>query len=254
MTFIRRTIVTLRSGLIGLLGCLFIGLFLTTASGQTMSNKDYIIKMQDINTVSGLTGGTNYKPRPTSGEISSDVLKGVNFKVRTGFENIASHLPFSVTLSSDLIDFGILSPTNPIIRTVDLRMHNLPLHGYSVIAFEDHPLRKSPDASGEFIPDTTCDNGGCSQENAGEWTNTLTYGFGYRCDNVTGVDCSNSFSNSNFYKHLPDISNGQSSQSVMSGIRAKNKETRISYKVNISGNQAQGIYSNIITYIAIPNF
>lgn len=261
MTFIRGPIVILHSGLIVLLGYLFIGLFLTTAWAQTMSNKDYIIKMQNLNTVSGVTADTNYKLRSTSGEISSDVSKAVNFKVRTGFGNIVSHLPFSVSLSSDLIDFGTLSPTNPIIRTVNLSVRNPPPYGYSVIASEDHPLKISPSAEsdsasgdGQFIPDTTCDNGACSQENAGEWINALTYGFGYRCDNVTGVDCDSPFSKPNFYKHLADISNAQSPQSAMAGIGSKNREIRLSYKVNIAGTQAEGFYSNIITYIAIPNF
>lgn len=239
---------------IGLFAYLFIGLFLPTASGQAMSNKDYILKTQGLNAVSGVTSNVDYQLRSTVGELSSEVSEGVNFKVRTGFENIASTLPFSVSLSSDLIDFGLLSPTNPIIRTVDLSVYSLSTSGYSIIASQDHPLQMNPNASGANIPNTTCDNGECSHENAQEWANTLTYGFGYRCDNVTGADCDSSFLKPNFYKHFADGSNTQPPQSVMSGIGSKNKDVRISYKVNISGNQAQGTYANIITYIAVPNF
>ena len=225
-----------------------------TAHAQTMSNKDYILKTEGLNTVSGVTSSGDYKLRSTVGDLSPAVSEGVNFKVRTGFEKIASTLPFSVSLSSNLVDFGTLSPTNPILRTLTLSVYSLSAYGYSVIASEDHPLQISPDASGANIPDTTCDNGECSHDQAQEWINTLTYGFGYRCDNVTGFDCDSSFSNTNFYKHFADISNGQSSQSVMAGIGSKNKDVRLSYKVNISGNQAQGVYTNIITYIAVPNF
>ncbi len=236
---------------IGLFVYLFIGLFFPPpAWGQTMSNQNYIIKTQGLNTISGVTSSTDYKLRSTVGELSPIVSEGVNFKVRSGFENIVSALPFSVSLSSDLVDFGALSPTNPIIRTVDLSVYSLSLYGYSVLASEDHPLRSEK----ESIPDTTCDNGECNQENSGQWTNTLTYGFGYRCDNTTGIDCDNSFSNSNFFKHFADISAGLSPQSVMLGIGSKNKDVRLSYKVNISGNQAQGTYTNIVTYIAVPNF
>ena len=222
----------------------------TPASAQTMSNKDYIIKMQGFNTISGTTTSTDYNVRSTVGELSPVVSEGVNFKVRTGFENVASVLPFSVSLSSDLIDFGSLSPTNPIVRTVDLGVYSLSTSGYSVIVSEDHPLKSNK----TNIPDTTCDNGECSQAKAGVWINSLTYGFGYRCDNVTGLDCDNSFSKPNFYKHFADISNAQSPQPMMAGIGSKNKDVRLSYKVNISGNQAQGTYTNIITYIAVPNF
>jgi len=237
---------------IGLFVYLFIGLFLPRAAGQTMSNKDYILKTQGFNAILGTTEGADYKVIPR--DISPVVSERVNSKVRTGFENIASILPFSVSLSSDTIDFGTLSPTNPIVRTVDLAVRNVPSYGYSVKAFENHPLKMTPDKSGSNITDVTCDNGECSHENAGEWTNTLTYGFGYRCDNVTGFDCNSSFSKSNFYKHFPDTSNSTSPQSVISGIGSKNKDVRLSYKVNISGNQAQGVYNNIITYIAVPNF
>lgn len=225
------------------------------AAAQTMSNKEYILKTQSLNSVSGVTSNEDYQLRSSSGELGTEGAEGVNFKVRTGFENAQSTLPFSVSLSSDVIDFGSLSPTNSIVRTVDLGVYSLGTLGYSVIAFENHPLQSDPSTgSGQVIPDTTCDNGDCSSEKAGIWINTLTYGFGYRCDNITGTDCDKSFSNPKFYKHFADNSNGQSPQSLMSGIGSKNKDIRMSYKVNIGGNQAQGIYSNIITYIAIPNF
>ncbi|MBI2613463.1 MAG: hypothetical protein HYW62_01725 [Candidatus Levybacteria bacterium] len=235
---------------IGLFVYLFIGLFLPTASAQTMSNKDYKVKMQGFNSISGTTTNTDYKVRSTVGDLSPVVSEGVNFKIRSGIENIDSTLAFSISLSSDLIDFGSLSPTNPIVRTANLNIYSLPAYGYSVLAFENHPLQ----SENTTIPNTTCDDGQCSEENAREWTNTLTYGLGYRCDNVIGFDCNSSFAKPNFYKHFADHSNGQSEQSMMSGIGSKNKDVRISYKVNIPGNQAEGIYTNIITYIAVPNF
>lgn len=239
---------------IGLFAYLFIALFLPTAGAQTMSNEDYIIKMQGFNTISGTTANTDYSIRSTAGDLSPVVSEGVNFKVRTGFENVASALPFSVSLSSAAIDFGALSPTNPIVRTVDLSIYSLSTFGYSVIASQNHPLQMNSPTGGANIPDTACDNGECSHEKAGVWINTLTYGFGYRCDNIIGADCDSSFSKPNFYKHFADISNAQSPQSVMAGIGSKNKDVRISYKVNISGNQEAGIYTNIITFIAVPNF
>lgn len=234
--------------------CLFIGLLARSAVAQTMSNKDYIIKIQGFNTVSGVTTG-DYKLRSTAGEFSPGVYEGVDFKVKSGFENIASNLPFSASLSSDIIDFGTLKPTNPAVRNLTLSVYSLSLYGYSVIASEDHPLRNdSESAEGQIIPDTTCDNGQCNHENEGLWINTLTYGFGYRCDNVTGKHCNSSFSNSNFYKHFADTSTSASPQSVMSGIGSTNKDVKLSYKVNISSTYPAGIYSNIITFVAVPNF
>lgn len=232
----------------------FLFLSLRSASAQTMSNDNYIIKMQGFNAISGETSGENYKLRSTVGDLSPVVSEGVNFKVRTGFENLASNLPFSILLSSNLVDFGVLSPTNPIIRTVDLGINSLTVYGYSVLVFENEPLSTIPPSDKLIIPDTTCDFGACSTENAAQWTNTLTYGFGYRCNNITGADCDSSFAKPNFYKHFPDITNNDDPQSLMTGIGSNNKLIRISYKVNIPGTQTQGTYNNVITYIAVPSF
>lgn len=245
--------IILHFGLIGL-GCLFIGLFLPHAKAQTMSNDNYIIKMQDFNAVSGITTGKDYQLRSTAGSLNQTTSEGINFKVKTGIENLTSILPFSILLSSSITDFGILSPTNPIIRTIDLSVNSLTTYGYSVIVSENESLTATLMTNKMFIPDTTCDNGECGTENASEWTNMLTYGFGYRCDNITGANCDNSFTKVNFYKHFPNIQNNDDPQSVMAGVDSNNKQVRISYKVNISGTQTQGTYRNIITYIGVPNF
>ncbi len=228
---------------------IFVFLLLTTplVRAQTMSNNDYIIKTEDLNIASPLfIQNYNSKPVPSDPSVS----EGVNFKVKSGFDNAASSLAFPVSLSSDIVDFGSLIPTNPIIRTVDLGIYNPSDSGYSVIASENNPLKSDK----TIIPDTTCDNGQCNEENSGEWTNALTYGSGYRCDNLIGADCDSSFLSPNFYRHFADASNSQTPQVVMAGIGSQKSTGRLSYKVNISGNQAQGIYTNVITFIAVPNF
>lgn len=244
----------LHSVLIGLFVDLFIGLFLRTVSAQTMSNNDYIIKMEGFNTSSSVAESNDFKINSSVGGLSPITSEGVNYKIKTGFESSTPPLPFSISLSSDIIDFGILTPTNPVIRTVNLAINSPSVYGYSVIVFENQALTTLPPASKILIPDTTCDNGRCDAQNAAEWINTLTYGFGYRCDNITGADCDIGFKGVNFYKHFPNVENNDSLQSTMAGFGSKKKEARISYKVNISGTQAEGIYNNIITFIAVPNF
>src|SRR3989344_1742077 len=227
--------IILHSSLIGLLGYLFIGLFLSIANGQSMSNNDYIIKTENLDTA------------PNTHPVRNNEVKPSMQKPK---EHIPSSAPFSVALSSDIVDFGALSPTNPIIRTVDLTVSNIPSYGYSVLAFENNALKNSK----AFIPNATCDDGQCNQENGTAWTNVLTYGFGYRCDNLIGNDCDASFFKPNFYKHFSDNSASQYPQSIISGMGSGNRSVRLSYKVNISGTQTQGVYNNIITYIAVPNF
>lgn len=231
----------------------FLFLNLSRAAGQTMSNQNYIIQTEKIDTASDATANADYNS-PAAGKSNSNISEGVNFKIKKGFENLAPAVPFSISLSSDIVDFGALSPTNPIIRTADLSVSSKAAYGYSVIVFENEPLTTIFLNDKAFIPDTTCDNGGCDTQNASEWINTLTYGFGYRCDNLNGADCDSSFTSSNSYKHFPDIANNDDPQSIMAGIGSNNKTARISYKINISGTQPQGNYNNVVTYIAIPNF
>jgi hypothetical protein len=232
----------------------FLFLNLRPAQALTMSNNNFIIKMQGFSAVSSTTEDENDNPKSTAGDLDLGASEGVNFKAKAGFENLTTTPPFSISLSSDVVDFGILSPTNPIIRTVDLYIYNATVYGYSALVFEDKPLTSATSSGKIFIPDTTCDNGNCGTENADEWANSLTYGFGYRCDNLTGTDCDSSFFKPNYFKRFPDILNNDDLQSIMSGVGSTDKKARISYKVNVSQAQSQDIYNNIITYIAIPNF
>lgn len=240
---------------------LFLFFRIPFAHAETMSNQNYVIKTQELETTSGNTTSEGNSPKSTAENLNSSVSEGVNFKIRRGFENLAPASPFSVSLSTDIIDFGALTPTNPIVRTLDLDINSGTIYGYSILVFENQSLTIIPPAelnptatSKAIIPDTTCDNGQCSIENASEWSNALTYGFGYRCDNLIGADCDSSFIKNGYYKHFPNIASNDDPLSIMSGIGANGKKVRISYRVNIPGTQSQGIYSNIITYIAVPNF
>lgn len=220
----------------------------------TMSDGNNVITTKGLNVASGFTENEDYKLRSATDDSNAEILEGVNFKIKKGFENLKSIPPFSISLSSGIIDFGILSPTNPIVRTVDLATQSSAVYGYSVLVSENKSLASTPPSSRVFIPDTTCDKGECGVYNASAWINALTYGFGYRCDNLAGVDCDNSFVKANSYKRFPNIANNDDPISIMAGIGSNDSKVRISYKVNISGNQTQDTYSNVITYIAVPNF
>ena len=92
-----------------------------------------------------------------------------------------------------------------------------------------------------------------TQTTAAAWVNPLTYGFGYRCDNVSGSDCSAGFANSDYYKQFANRSKGETPQVVMSSLNVgRSRQGEITYKVNISATQLAGQYQNIIMYIATP--
>lgn len=236
--------------LIGLFVYLLIGLLPTKSAAETMRNDWYILKMGNFNMAAGKPTGAGGKVSFTMGQIGPGLYTGANYKVRAGFQYIYTLYPFSFTISQTSIDFGTISPANPVIRTNILTVNNQSAGGYIVTSSENHPMLVP--SSGSMIPNTTCDNGLCSPSSATAWTSSLTYGFGYRCDNVSGTDCVTDFSTSTFYK---PFSASPSATTVMNGVNAgKNKQSQITYKVNVSATQPAGAYSNLVTYIATPTF
>jgi hypothetical protein len=150
-----------------------------------------------------------------------------------------------------LIDYGELSATTPVSRTTTLSVSS-PEKGYEVFGSEDHPLLSSTNVA---IPDTSCDNGACSEITESVWADTLTYGFGYRCDNRNGQNCPNEFSEIDGYKQFASLSSNELPQTLMVSHKpGNNNQVKITYKLNISGTQAAGAYKNTITYIATPGF
>jgi hypothetical protein len=233
---------------------LFICLFSQPASAQItngiMSNEQYIIQMGNFNMASGRPTGSNYALLYTAGQTGPGLYSGPNYKVKSGFEYIFPIIPFSFSISNTYIDFGSLTATNPVTRTNILTVSNGSAHGYQVTASENHALLIP--AYGAFIPDTACDGGLCDPSTPAAWTSTLAYGFGYRCDNVSQADCATGFSDATYYK---PFAASPSAQIVMQGANVgKNKQCQITYKVNISGSQQAGTYTNTIMYIATPTF
>lgn len=223
------------------------------AEGETMSNPDYILRSGNLNMSAGESSNTNYKTSFTAGQTSPGLYEGQNYIAKMGFQYLGSGKTFSFSISETLIDFGILSPTNPVTRINILSVNNTSTPGYSVTASENHPLRSQ--ASGATIPDTTCDNGNCSEINSRLWINTLTYGFGYRCDPVSATNyCSLSFSQIDYFRQFADSSNSETAQVVFSNSSGSNQQAKITYKINISGSQQTGIYNNNLIYIATPSF
>jgi hypothetical protein len=159
---------------------------------------------------------------------------------------------FLLSLSPLIIDYGEITPTNPILRTSAIEVINTAVTTYTVFSRENHPLRTVNRAE---IPDTTCDNGTCSELNASPWTNTLSFGFGYRCDNLNGNDCDGKFEPENIFKQFADSSRNKTWTGIMHGTSSSMpKQTQITYKVNTAASQANGVYTNSISYILIPGY
>lgn len=219
------------------------------ASAQTMSNSNYILQMGNLNSFSGRGTGSGNTLTFTGGQTGAGLFTGPNYKVKLGFQYIYP-FAFRFSISSIFIDFGIISPTIPVTRSHQLTVTNHSAYGYQVTVSQDHNLRV--DSSGNEIPPTTCDGGSCTPTTAAAWTSSLSYGFGYRCDNVSGTDCDSQFSTSTFYK--PFIASPSAVVVMSSTNVGTNRKSNVTYKVNVSGSQAAGLYKNIINYIATPTF
>lgn len=242
------TLIFLSSNLV-----LFILFFTQSIFAQaSMSNGSYIIRWPNLNSFAGKPSNSQYSLNITGGQTAPGLYSGSNYKVRAGFQYIKSIIPFSFTISSAFIDFGPITPGAPLTRTSNLTISNGSAYGYTVLVNENHPLRVN--STGASIPDTTCDSGTCNEATASTWTSLTTFGFGYRCDNITGADCNPDFSNVNNYKQFASSESAELIQPVMRGVNVgRGIQSQVTYKVNVSSAQPAGTYQNVITYIAIPS-
>lgn len=233
-----------------LVALVLIGSIPAKARALTMSNADYIIEMGNLNSFAGNKSGSGFKLLDTGGQLAPGLFSGTNYKVRSGFEYIKSIIPFSFQISSLEISFGTLDPTSPVTRTNFLTISNGSALGYQVTAQENHALLQP--SNGKFIPDTTCDDGLCTTTTATQWNGSLTYGFGYNCENISGTDCASGFTDNTYFKQFAA---SPSAVAVMSSTNVgRGRKVQITYKVNVSATQEAGTYTNQIQYIATPTF
>ncbi len=159
---------------------------------------------------------------------------------------------FRFSINPLLITYDQFTPTNPIIRENTISFYNTSSVSYYIFAEVDGSLR---DKSGNFIPDTACDNGACTEYVAAIWNNTLTYGFGYRCIDIEGISCIEDFKADGYFKQFANIGAKENSSILAKGITSnKANKMKIHYKVNTAASQPESIYSNIITFTALPGY
>ena len=206
---------------------------------QNASNNSYTIQGGDIE--------QKTQSSDKSSDKTTNTYFGENYQVTTGFEDIEDSHPFSFSVSNNLVDYGPLTATNPVSRTTDLIISKGSSRGYSVFAFANRELS---DVNNDSIPDTTCDNGTCSETSSGVWSGNLSFGFGYRCE-IEASPCSKDFLIENSFKQFANDSKSEAYEAIINSFDSR--KAKIEYKVNISNNQAKNSYSNSITFIAIPN-
>lgn len=217
-----------------------------TSLAAVSTGEDYSIEFEDINTA---------LPEPTTAPriIPQAPLPTTFIPQNTPppYTITAKNDSFSIRIEQTIMDFGALTATNPVTRTSDISF-STPTHGAQIFAYANHPLMNTERIT---IPDTTCDTGTCTQSIPSVWENDLTYGLGFRCESQDTEVCGRDFSASNSFKQFSDTSAKESPMPIILNNQSKRSTTaRLIYKVNISGTQPVGGYSNRVTYLAIPNF
>ncbi|MCM8816616.1 MAG: hypothetical protein NC913_03795 [Candidatus Omnitrophica bacterium] len=240
----------LNTFIISLIISTFTTLFPSLILGQARVESDnFRIEFPNLNSGAGLPTSTNYKLDSTIGQTAPGLYSSTGYKLKAGFQYIHSIIPFSFSISDIRVDFGSIIPSTFFTHQSTITVSSGGAGGYQVKASENHPLQNF---SGNIIPDTTCDNSLCNQDQAQQWTQTNKYGFGF---NMTGDDIPSDFINSNYFRQFSDKSLGETESTIMSATNVgKSRQATITYKINISPIQEPGNYQNIITFFALPTY
>lgn len=219
-----------------------------------MKSEDYEIQMPNLNFSSGNISSTNFKMGFTGGQLAPGPYSSTGFRLLAGFWYLKTIIPFTFTISNQMVDFGVLSSGTPATGTTTLTVSAGGAGGYQVTAQENHQLTVY--STGSLIPDTTGDSGNITQSNAGTWLQNTTYGFGYT---MYGSSVPTPFPTAapagDQYKQFSDFSKNETPEVIMTSARVTKSQTAVvTYKVNISALQPAGQYHNVITYIATPGY
>ena len=236
---------------IGIIGVMMLGLINFKVWALTLESASYKLQMGNFNTSAGQSQSTSFKLDQTTGQIAPGKYSGTNYIVKSGFQYIHSIIPFSFSVSKTSIDFGVLTAGVPKTDSLVLTISNGSAYGYEVLVKEDHPLR-NPQTNDE-IPDTSCDpSTPCSEYDANVWSSNSAYGFGY---NMSGDDVDTTdFVDATYYRPFPSLEAGEDGAVVMSSsLVGNNRQATMTVKVNISGTQAAGYYTNQLIFIAVPS-
>lgn len=215
---------------------------------ETMQSNSYILRQGNLNMTSGLKSSSSYSLTDTVGQTAAEFFSSNGYHVKAGFQYMYTLYDFSFSISNLAIALGTLTPNTFATGSHTLTV-TTPGQGYSVTAYEVNRLQNASNPL-DFIADTTCNSGSCTDSSAGVWTTATNNGFGY---NVTGDDKASDFTDSTYFRPFPDISLGDTPAVVMTSSNSgKNRTSTVTYQVSIPGSQAAGEYATQIVYIATP--
>jgi hypothetical protein len=226
----------------------------STVFAERLESDSFIIQFGNFNVTSGEKSSTSYNVTDTVGQTGAGPFGAYgssDYFVGSGFQYIYQIDTFAFSISDVAIDLGTLTSgahnTDSNVLTITTRGAG----GYTVYAYEQHPLRLSSNDT-TIIPDTTCNAGTCNETTAQPWTNTAIAGFGF---NASGSTVPADFVNSTYFRQFANQAAAETMQPVMSSTNLGQSDTAtITYKAGIAGNQTAGDYATGIVYVAVPGF
>lgn len=220
------------------------------AQAEELRSDSYIIQFGNFNVTSGEKSSASYNVTDTVGQTAAGPFSSASYFAGSGFQYIYPITTFSFSISDVDIDLGTLTPGVHNTASNMLEVTARGAGGYSVYAYELHPLRHSNGSA--TIPDTTCDAGTCSETTAGVWTNQSIPGFGY---NAAGTDVVSGFTNNTYFKQFANNEALETMQLLMTSVEVvNNSQATVTYKAGAAGNQQAGSYQTGIVYVAVPGY
>ena len=243
----------MKKSLVFCTACLFFLLAFKLVQAERLESDSFVITFGNFNVTSGEKSSTNYNVTDTVGQTGAGPYGQYGssaYFVGSGFQYIYQIDDFSFQVSKTLIDLGELVENTHSTDSHTLTITTKGAGGYSVYAFEEHPLRQVQGS--QEIPNTTCNSGICSHTAAGVWTDQTIAGFGY---NMAGNDIPGHFIDNTYFKSFADNEAAQDMQVVMSSSNVANqRQATVTYKAGAGGSQASGTYETSVVYVAVPGY
>lgn len=224
----------------------------TRVYAVSMNSNTFKIESASVNDAAGNKSSTNYKLSDTLGQLAAGQFSSTGYVIKAGFQYLHSIIPFGFSVSSININLGTVIPNTPATATTNLTVSFGGAGQYQVTGEEIGPLKRVSDT--QTIPNTSCDGGvnTCTTTAAKPWTSASAYGFGY---NMSGQDFPADFTDSTYYRPFPDRNLSESPAVVMSNTNVgKNRQSTVTFKLNVSPIQQAGTYQTVINFIATPSY
>ena len=223
------------------------------AFADNIESNNYRVEFGNVNIGGEYLDSSTYDLSVSVGQSFAQKFSSDGYIVKAGFQYINSIIPFSFSISDTSIEFGTLTPMNPTpTPTTNLTVSFGGAGQYQVTAIEETALKTFDGLNS--IPDTSCDGGDntCTITSAKIWTSDTAYGFGY---NMSGDDIPADFTDSTYYRPFADRSQEGSPAVIMSSVNVgRDRQSTVTFKINISNIQAAGTYTGVINFTATPTY